>query len=1117
VLFAAAGFSMNISRTSRGSHADSPRALKYLRSAFAALSVAVAGAPIIPASAQGQVIPVIGVTFEPGTVSENAGARAAIGTARRYFSSSSSPLTIRLSNDRPDSVSIPAQVTIPSGVDSITFPVAAVDNNVLDGTRNALVSVSAPGFYDTYAALAITDDEGAFSLEIVPPRVGEGQGNARGTLRRSAATTDVAETVRLAVAQTSTVRVPATVTIPAGATSVSFTIEVIDNNIFDGERTERVVATRERDNSSISATFVVLDNENDLTVTVPANVAENAATGTVFATVSRSQAAVARDTNPVAVRLESSDPSELLTARGAVLRPGQREVRVPLQAIDDLRVDGTQRVALEATAQGYNVGRVELNVTDNDRPELQLRLNASTVSESASLVAATGTLWRNTPVETAVSVALRSSSPRVRVPATIVIPRGAVEVRFAIQAVDNSARDGNVSSVITASAPGFPTRTASVQVLDDDGPSLRLSLTPSELEEGLVLPDEPAARGVVSRANTPLNQPVTVLLTSSDDSSLLLATPPPSVQGEPGTRSRSISVTIPAGAQSAAFWVFTPENAVPTDLLTSLLTASALGLNGAALAVDVRDNDDPAQLDVRVAVNLAPLRNPGYRTPIVNEDAGPQAVTATITRNTATTSEVIVQITTEGDLVAPRTVVLPFGQRSVSFFVSPLDDPLFCDQDRPVPSAVQATVAGFGTTVGVFAEGSPFAGAKRNVVTVVDNDPTDGCFIRRRVKVTITPRVARVLAAIAEVDGPNAAIIEVKRADIEFNLALVVDLVSSDPARAAAVPGLARNVLPNGAPRVPTSPARIVLPPRSSFRFDPEDEFSYQLPFAEVPLNAINDRLQQRCANIIITPVVVGYQRLNAAGTAPVGDIIPVSQVRDGNPYETVSDNAAILDAELEVAALSVSPRVINESGASGVATGLVRRAPGVAGSLTVKITTLNSRKVGVSPTNRRDPMNTLDVVIPDGQDEASFNVIAIDNTVADGDVTALLRASTACSTATLSTPILVRDNEAPQLTLRLGPGSMTEGMASTGITAVVARSGSLAQPLTVTLRSSDPSEFAVPATVTIPAGHASAAFVPRVVDDAIVDGAQRATVTASAPFLRPSHVTISILDNDAR
>ena len=69
---------------------------------------------------------------------------------------------------------------------------------------------------------------------------------------------------------------------------------------------------------------------------------------------------------------------------------------------------------------------------------------------------------------------------------------------------------------------------------------------------------------------------------------------------------------------------------------------------------------------------------------------------------------------------------------------------------------------------------------------------------------------------------------------------------------------------------------------------------------------------------------------------------------------------------------------------------------------------------------------------------------------------------------------------------------------------------------LTVALSSSDPTEATVPATVTIPAGQASVQFNMAAVDDAIDDGTQTVTITASATGFSSGSDTVDVTDNDS-
>lgn len=1123
-------------------------------------------------AAQAQdAIPVIGLDIAPAVIPENVGRQGAVGTMRRYFADNSRALTVRLTNSLAQTLGVPATVTIPSGVESVTFPITVTDDSELNGTRTALITASADGFFDTFFAASISDDESLFEMSVAPTSIGENGGRATMTMRRAPGSAGVAEDIILGTNIAGALSLPEKVRFESGQTTLTFDVSAIDNDKFDGARTITISARRDRSGQILTAELGLIDDELDLILTLPPTtpptsptaIAENASG--LFATVSRSRAAAAQ--GPIVVGVSSSDASELLGSLGVVMRQGETSVRVPLLAIDDLLVDGAQLVTLSATAQGYNADSEVVSVTDNDKPALDFSLNTSAASESAEPIAATGTLRRNTPIGEAVTVALRSSSARIAVPASVTIPRGAVEVRFPIRVVDNAVRDGNVNVLISASAAGFPARSATLGVLDNDGPSLQIVLVPSQVLEGIRSVGSPAAKGTVSRLNSDLSQPLVVTLRSSDAGVVLLAPAPPpgtptpapsptaaptattgptpsgTPSGTPGPTptpvplpgSAVLQVTIEAGKSSASFVILTPDNAIPTDLMSSTVTASASGLNDAAVVVDVQDNDDRAEL--RISITTAPASDPGDRA-FVFEDAGAGSITATVTRNTATTSEVIVQIGVTGDIVAPAAVVIPFGRSSVSFPVTPIDDERRCSEDSAVVATIVPQVAGYTfLPEDVLAVPQEGYDPQSNEVLIVDNDPTTGCITRRTVRVRIKPTVKRTPTAIAESDGANAATIEVYRADAfsaedpEYNLGLVVDLVSNVPERGKPIPGLARNVVPNGAPRTPVSPARIILlPPQDKldfdgnpkpdgvvdYQYDDQDKRAYLRPPALVPLSVFNDAIRQGCASITISPVVIGYVRLN-----DLSRIIPTEDVGDGYKNDEIPDTVSLLDNELEISRLSVSPNVVNESGASGVATGLVRRVPGLAGPLVVTVRTLNAAKVGVSPTGRREPRNTLEVIIPDGQQEASFNVIANDNTINDGDITVLLEATTTCSVGVLRTPVVVRDNDATTIALNIarapGQKAIIEGMPATGLLGTVQRKGDLSRPLTITLISSDTTELVVPATVTIPAGRASMRFTPRVVDDTILDGVQMVTVRASSTTVgvRQAQVTVAVADNE--
>lgn len=103
---------------------------------------------------------------------------------------------------------------------------------------------------------------------------------------------------------------------------------------------------------------------------------------------------------------------------------------------------------------------------------------------------------------------------------------------------------------------------------------------------------------------------------------------------------------------------------------------------------------------------------------------------------------------------------------------------------------------------------------------------------------------------------------------------------------------------------------------------------------------------------------------------------------------------------------------------------------------------------------------------------------------------------------------------DTPQLTVAIASDSIVENGGLTQAT--VTRNTDTTNPLTVTLGSSDTGEATVATIVTIPAGETeSAPFDITAVDDAIVDGLQTVTITATAPDYADGSDSLDVTDDD--
>jgi predicted extracellular nuclease len=102
-----------------------------------------------------------------------------------------------------------------------------------------------------------------------------------------------------------------------------------------------------------------------------------------------------------------------------------------------------------------------------------------------------------------------------------------------------------------------------------------------------------------------------------------------------------------------------------------------------------------------------------------------------------------------------------------------------------------------------------------------------------------------------------------------------------------------------------------------------------------------------------------------------------------------------------------------------------------------------------------------------------------------------------------------------PSLSLSVSPTSFLEAAGNNAAIGTLTRTGSTASALTVTLASSDTSEATVPTTVEIPAGESSITFDIAAVDDAIADGSQTVTFTASASGFTNGTTTVTVTDDE--
>ncbi|EMI43564.1 Dystroglycan-type cadherin-like domain protein, partial [Rhodopirellula sp. SWK7] len=304
----------------------------------------------------------------------------------------------------------------------------------------------------------------AVTVDINAASMSENGGMTTATVTRNTDTTD-ALTVALVSSDAGEAILPTTVTIAAGQiTSDAFTISGVDDLIVDGTQTVTVTASAAGHADGTDMIEVTDDDVATLVVSiVAAGISENG--GNTFATVSRNT-----DTaDAITVVLTSDDIGEAIVPPTVTIDAGQTtSAAFSITAVDDLVVDGKQTVTLTATHADHVGGSDQVEVTDDDVPELSLAIDETTFSENSAGTMAT--VSRNTATTAALTVTLTTSdSGEAMPPVTVIIDSGEMtSAPFMISAVDDFDLDGTQTVTITAAADGHPNEMTEVFVTDNE-------------------------------------------------------------------------------------------------------------------------------------------------------------------------------------------------------------------------------------------------------------------------------------------------------------------------------------------------------------------------------------------------------------------------------------------------------------------------------------------------------------------------------------------------------------------------------------------------------------------------------------------------------------------------
>ena len=497
-----------------------------------------------------------GVSVSPSSV---VGGNSAIGTVT-LSSPQTSAKTVTLSTPAPTTVAqMPASVTVAAGATTASF---TITTSPVTSQFNMNVFADLVGSPEQQALLLITAGgagTAALSALSVNPASMVGGASATGSVTLSSPAPAGGAVVALSkafsngAAGTVPATVPASVTVPAGQTTASFSIG-----------TSAVTATT---NVRISAAFNGASLATDITlfpllaqVSFPGNVPGGSpATGTVTLSA-------AAPAGGASVALSSANPSLAAVPASVTVPAGQTSATFTATTA---AVTQTTAVNVSASLNGTTVSTNLFLIVSSAVSTLTLSPNPVTGGASST---ATVTLQSAAPTGNAIVTLASSNTLFAVVPNSVVVPAGQTRATFAVNTAQVTAT--TTVSISASYQNATKSATLTINAAGATGPTLSaVTLNPASV-----------TGGSASTATVTLSGPAPaggVVVALADDSAS--ATVP-------------ANVTVAAGATSATFTVTTTSVAQTT---TATVSATAAGITQtAALTVNPATPGQAATLTV---------------------------------------------------------------------------------------------------------------------------------------------------------------------------------------------------------------------------------------------------------------------------------------------------------------------------------------------------------------------------------------------------------------------------------------------------------------------------------------------------------------------------------------
>lgn len=892
-----------------------------------------------------------------------------------------------------------------------------------------------------------------------------------------------------------------------------------------------------------------------LALALPAAFTEGQGTQAGAGTVSLASAPA----SPVVILLESLDTSEITVPASVTLPAGQTSVAFDVIVPEDAVLDGPVPVQIRALAVGCPTVSAATIVADNETTTLTLSLPASITEAAYGTATAQGSVTLATPAAEDLVVQLASSTTRLTVPATVIIPAGTSTAGFTLSVPDNTIIDGGETATLTATLAGSPPATGTVQVLDNESTKITVSLFYSSRSEGAA----PVSSAGYVYLSGSVTSALTISLASSDTTELTV----------PAT------VTVPPGSNGYIYFSLTPVNDTLQDgSQVVTVTASAPGFTDGTTTFTI--TDDELHHFSLSSVPSPQLRNGPFNVTftakaiddvIISSYAGTPVLTAAedgggslgVTPGTVSgfsggskTQSVTVQgYAAAATLTLTDAVGGSGGSNAFAVGAGSLDhfswDAIASPQAgaTPFPVALQARDL-YENAITSFTGSTRLQGARNYrtttsapITSYTTSYPYGGYYPQNRCQMIYlkseagaAPRKLQALAFDMTTPAAGSAGVTLQNLTIRLKHTPLSSYSTSAWDNTGWTTVFQGTVSMDHTGWLPVS---FTTP----FDYDGTSNLMVDISSSN-PAGSYASDTGARSAYSGTTRLLYAFATSSTPPTqwtttpSSSSTYIPAMRLVSYeavpvNPAQTAAFTAGAWSGTVAVDRPGTVSLVATDpgSGTEGISNafsvtavgsvGLVLSASSVPESSaplsgTVSLSAPAAADVQVALASSRPAAAAVpaSVTVPAGQTSAAFTVTPLRNPLFTGTQAVVISAAAPAydpGTATLE----LQDDETSTVSVTL-PAALAENLAGGG-TGTVTLGGVAGADVVVALASGDSTEVSVLPTVVIPAGASSATFLITPVDDSVIDFDQMVTVTASVPGLAPASATLSIQDNESK